>query len=328
VKVLVVTNMWPTPTQPQFGVFVHWEVEELRRLGIDADVLFIDGRTATANYAKGIRLLHQSLRRRSYALVHAHYVFSAVVARTQRQLPIVLTHHGIEVLQGWQAPLSAGVSHFVDGLIVKSKQMRARLRRPDAQVIPSGVDLDVFDPVPRSAARQRLGLAQDKRIVLYVGESRPEKRLDVIEAAVALVRTRRQDVELRMVSGLPQPEVARNMSAADVLVLASDGEGSPTVIKEAMACNLPIVSVDVGDVREVIAGTHGCAICAQDPEDMADKIEVVLKADCRTTGREAVAQYSWSAIAEQVRAFYARVLDAPAGTAAARSSRRSLARHH
>jgi glycosyltransferase involved in cell wall biosynthesis len=328
VNVLVVTNMWPTPTQPQFGVFVHWEVEELRRLDIDADVLFIDGRTTTINYAKGIRLLHHALRRRSYALVHAHYVFSAVVARTQRELPIVLTHHGIEVLQGWQAPLSAGVSHLVDGLIVKSTQMRARLRRADAQVIPSGVDLHVFDPLPRAAARQRLGLAQDKRIVLYVGEPRPEKRLDVIEAAVGLLGSRRRDVELRMVSGLPQPEVALNMNAADVLVLASDGEGSPTVIKEAMACNLPIVSVDVGDVREVIADTAGCAICAQHPADMAEKLEIVLNADRRTTGRRAVAQYSWSAIAQQVRAFYARVLDAPTGTAGAMSSRRSLARHH
>jgi glycosyltransferase involved in cell wall biosynthesis len=328
VNVLVVTNMWPTPTQPQFGVFVHWEVEELRRLGVDADVLFIDGRAATVNYAKGIRLLHQALRRRSYALVHAHYVFSAVVARTQRELPIVLTHHGIEVLQGWQAPLSAGVSHLVDGLIVKSVQMRARLRRPDAQVIPSGVDLGVFRPLARGVARQRLGLAQDKRIVLYVGEPRPEKRLDVIEAAVVLVRSRRQDVELRTVSGVPQPEVALNMNAADVLVLASDGEGSPTVIKEAMACNLPIVSVDVGDVRKVIAGTQGCAICAQDPKDMAEKLEVALNADGRTTGRQAVAQYSWSAIAQQVRAFYARILDVPTTSTGAMSSRRSLARHH
>jgi glycosyltransferase involved in cell wall biosynthesis len=131
-----------------------------------------------------------------------------------------------------------------------------------------------------------------------------------------------------MVSGLPQPEVALNMNAADVLVLASDGEGSPTVIKEAMACNLPIVSVDVGDVREVIADTAGCAICAQHPADMAEKLEIVLNADRRTTGRRAVAQYSWSAIAQQVRAFYARVLDAPTGTAGAMSSRRSLARHH
>jgi glycosyltransferase involved in cell wall biosynthesis len=195
----------------------------------------------------------------------------------------------------------------MDALIVKSHEMRLRLDRPDAEVIGSGVDLDLFSPVPRDQARQTLGLPDDPRLVLFVGEPRAEKRLDVIQEAVRIVRSRRSDVELRSVSGRPQPEVASNLNAADVLVLASDGEGSPTVVKEAMACNLPIVSVDVGDVREVIAGTEGCAICERDPRDMADKLERALGFG-RTAGREAVRGYSWSEIARRVHSVYKRVL--------------------
>jgi len=146
--------MWPAEGRPQFGVFVHWEVKELRRLGVQADVLFLDGRASKINYAKGFYLLQRALRRQNYDLINAHYVFSAIVARTQRRIPIVLTHHGIEVLLGWQAPLSMYVSRFVDGLIVKSEQMRDRLRRPDAEVIGSGVDLDVFAPLPQREARR------------------------------------------------------------------------------------------------------------------------------------------------------------------------------
>jgi glycosyltransferase involved in cell wall biosynthesis len=133
-----------------------------------------------------------------------------------------------------------------------------------------------------------LGLLAAKKLVLFVGIARPEKRLDVIEAAVDILRREEPQAELVKATGQPHDRIPLYMNACDALALASDYEGSPVVIKEAMACNLPIVSVDVGDVAQVIRGTDGCYICRREPEDMAQKLAAVLAAPRRTDGRRAV----------------------------------------
>src|SRR5436190_557229 len=95
-RVLTVTNMWPTDEWPQFGIFVKRQVDGLRDAGLDVDVLFVNGRGSKSNYARGFPELASALRRRRYDLVQANYVFSGLIARSQRRHPIVLTHHGIE----------------------------------------------------------------------------------------------------------------------------------------------------------------------------------------------------------------------------------------
>src|SRR6266542_3061475 len=149
-KLLTVTNMWPTADAPQFGVFVSRQVDELRRAGIDVSVLFIDGRSTRVNYARGIFAFRAALGSEGFDVIQANYVFSGVIARAQRQCPIVLTHHGVEVFQTWQAPLCWAMSRLVDRVVVRSEQMRQRLGLPSARVIPAGVDLDLFRPRPKA----------------------------------------------------------------------------------------------------------------------------------------------------------------------------------
>ena len=306
-RVLTVTNMWPTEAAPQFGIFVRRQVEELRREGLHVDVLFVNGREASANYARGFPRLHRQLHDYEYDVIQANYVFSGVIARSQRRLPVVLTHHGIEVLQSWQAPLCWAVSRLVSAVTVRSREMQRRLGLPQAEVIPAGIDLDVFAPVPREESRARLGLPADRRSVLFVGEPRPEKRLDIARAATDLVARRHGDVDLVTVVGRPPHEVAAYMNAADVLLLPSDNEGSPGVVKEAMACNLPVVATDVGDVREVVGGTDGCHVVAQTPESFAAAIEDVLARGSRTDGRCAVSHLAWPGVTRKLVGVYERV---------------------
>jgi teichuronic acid biosynthesis glycosyltransferase TuaC len=156
----------------------------------------------------------------------------------------------------------------------------------------------------QSEARRHLGLSLDQKLVLYVGLLRPEKRLDVIQTAVGLLRQHDPAVELVVASGRPHEEIPWYMNACDVLALASDREGSPMVVKEAMACNLPIVSVDVGDVTEVIGNTEGCYICRRDPTDMAEKLRLALDRTRRTDGLAAVQGLSLDTTVDRILRVY------------------------
>ena len=307
-RVLVVTNMYPTPQYPAFGTFVAEQVEALRRRGLEMDVLFINPRESKWNYARGPLWLHRRLAGNSYDLIHAHYVFCGLIAATQRRLPVVLTHHGIEVLAGWTAPLSRLASRLAQATIVTSPAMAQRLPGKPV-VIPCGIDLELFRPMPQEEARRALGLPKEPKLVLFAGEPRPEKRLELAQAGVEALRARWPGpVELVIAAGQPHERIPLYMNACDVLVLVSDYEGSPMVIKEAMACGLPIVSTDVGDVAQVMGDTPGCYICRQDVEDIAAKLTMALAFGRRTDGRRRVEHLSLDAVAERIHAVYEETL--------------------
>jgi teichuronic acid biosynthesis glycosyltransferase TuaC len=308
-KVLVVTNMYPTPRYPSFGTFVEEQVKSLRKEGVEVDVLFINGIKGKINYLKGIFRLWGQLLTRRYDLIHAHYVFSGMVARAQLLYPVVLTHHGSQVFQGWQAPLCRWVSPLMDAVIVVSREMKEKGRLGNSHVIPCGIDFDLFHPVPVRQAREELGLPQDKKLVLFCGEYfRPIKRFDIIQKAMAFLKQVEPEADLVLVSKKPLAEVPKYMSACDVIVLVSDGEGSPMVIKEAMACNLPVVAVPAGDIPEMIGGTDGCYLCSQDPPEVAEKLDLALHSEGRTGGREKIKSMEIGAISRRIIALYEDVL--------------------
>lgn len=154
-----------------------------------------------------------------------------------------------------------------------------------------------------------MSLPLDKSLVLFAADpKRTVKRFQLAEKSVQLVKSR-LDVELIVISGIPHDEVPLYMNACDALILTSHHEGSPTVVKEALACNLPIVSVDVGDVRERIVGIEGCLLCYDDsPEAIADRIAHVLEASTRVPGREAVADLDERINAQKIISVYRQVL--------------------
>lgn len=307
-RVLMVTNMYPHHEDASFGTFVHEQVRALRGLGVEVDVLFINGRRTQLNYLGGYPRLWRQLNHVRYDLIHAHYVFSGLVARAQCRLPLVLSLHApgqMETYQGW---LCKRLAPHVDAVIVTSPDHKQRLGYEPAQIIPCGVDFDLFRPMDRARARERVGWSQEGKVLAWIGDRRVEKRVDLAYATGKTLQGMRDDVRLEVVSKVPHERISDYMNAADALLLTSDHEGSPVVIKEAMACNLPIVSTDVGDVAQVIEGVAGCYLSSQDPQEMARQAAKALDLGQRTNGREAIAHLSTRSEAERIVSLYQAVL--------------------
>lgn len=317
-RVLIVTNMYPTAEMPAFGTFVRDQVEALRALGVEADVFFFNGRKSRWSYLTAFPRFWRALRGGRYDLIHAHYVLAGIVARAQWGHRLVLTHHGGEALgqPRWQAPLCRALTPLCDETIHVTEQIRRALGDDDGWVIPCGVDLDSFAPAPRDEARAALGLPADKPLVLFAGEYwRPEKRFDLVEAAMAIVQRELPEAELVLLTGKPHAVVPTYMSACDALILTSKVEGSPMVIKEAMALGLPIVSVRVGDVPEIIGGTPGCALAERDPADIARKLVATLRVPQRTDGRARIEHLNHDRTARRVLTVYERAIRPRRGAA-------------
>jgi glycosyltransferase involved in cell wall biosynthesis len=191
--------------------------------------------------------------------------------------------------------------------VIVVNQLERKILNDDAKVrvIPCGVNFAEFRPTSQADARRALDLPLDKPLVLWAGEYwQWAKRFELVEASIEALQRRLADVELVMVSGKPHSVIPTYMNACDALVLTSRSEGSPMVIKEAMACNLPIVSTDVGDVAEVIQGVEGCYLVHPTPQDVADKLYKVLKERRRTRGRDRIRHLSSDSIAQQIIAVY------------------------
>ena len=323
-RVLVVTNLWPTADDPSYGSFVQAQMESLRPLGIECGVLFINGRASRWNYLSAVSELRRRLRGTHYDLIHAHFGLSGWVARCQFRFPVVVTFHGDDVLG--QFKRSGGITllgrffqvssfllaRLVSAVIVQSRQMKTRLKLGRARIIPCGVDLDLFRPLDGAEARRALGLDAGKKYVLFPYDPGVErKQFHVIEAAVARARAQVPQLEILQVCGVPHERLPQYMNVADVLVLASLAEGSPVAVKEAMATNLPVVTVDVGDAADLIGPTEGCYLVPREADAIAARIVEVCRRGARTRGREWIARLAMADIAREIADVYHRVQHKP-----------------
>lgn len=279
-KILVVTNMLPVPSRPSYGIFVQEQVEDLRQLGLDVSVLFIDASSRRANYLRGVARLRVACDRVAPDLVHAHYGLTGAVAVTQRSAPVVTTFHGSDSNGSirWQRSVSWIVARLCTPIFV-SDELASSLGCSHGSVIPAAVDLDTFQPIERDEARRALGWRVDQPVALL-----PGSRLHKVKGAEffdrVLEEARRSVPNLQGASleGLTRKQVALHMNAADVIVMTSLFEGSPVAVKESLACLTPVVSVRVGDVERLLAGLPGCAVVQREPTAAAAALEAALEA--------------------------------------------------
>ncbi|OIB57178.1 glycosyltransferase [Natrialba sp. SSL1] len=241
-----------------------------------------------------------------YDLIHAHYGLTGPMAVAQRRTPVVLSLWGSDVY-GPVEPVSRACAPLCDELVVMSEEMRTYLGR-DCAVIPDGIDLEKFQPAPQAEAQEAVGWDTDAHHVLF--PYTPEREVKnyprarrVVNAVNGLLE---EPVHLHTVYDVPHETVPDYMNAADALLLTSHSEGSPNSVKEALACNLPVVSVDVGDVRERLDGVSNSLVADSD-EALIDGLRGVLESGERSDGREAAREISVEQTADRLLEVYERV---------------------
>jgi len=321
-KILVATSIYPTNENPARGTFVRTQVEYLKRAGVEVELLIVGERSRKLMYPKAALELRQRLTDSSIDLVHAHYSYVGIVARTQWRVPVVVSYCGDDLLGTMSArgrqtlfgrlAVIAGrlLSKQVDGVIVKSRAMAKVLRRKKGvYIIPHEIDLELFQPFDREEARKLLDLDLRKKYLLFAANPDiPVKRFPLAKAVADHLSRQDPTIELLVVHREPQKRLPLFMSACDALVFTSYQEGSPNVVKQAMACNLPIVSTDVGDVREIIGKTEGCSICEPEAGDFGRHLSSILHHRERTSGREQVQHLAGPVVAQRIIEVYEQVL--------------------
>ncbi len=320
-RVLVVTNLWPTEADPSYGAAIRAQMESLQTFGVNYNVVFVNGRESKLNYLRGIFEVRQRLAAHDYDLIYAHFGLSGWVARFQRKVPVVVKFMGDDVLGqfDWRGRItlmgrfyqisSIILAHFIEGAIVMSQEMKQKLRRKDACIMPPGVNLEVFRPLDRDEVRRTLGLDAAKKYVLFpYAPAVPGKRFDLVQEAVKLARAEVPELEILQIAGIAQQKMPLYYNAADMLLLPSQAEGSPNAVKEAMAVNLPVICAEVGDARELIGPTEGCHIVPREAPVIAQKIVEVCRRDARTNGRDWIAKWSLQGAASKVLEVFAQAL--------------------
>lgn len=325
VRPLRILFVSPGATVGAHLVFVRREANALASAGHVVEVFRFDN----ASYLPW-RILFQVLRLKRTIrdfrpdVLHAQFgKFNAMVAALAKgRLPLVITFRGTDINRnlkyGWlRCAIGFGASQlaawFADALVCVSGEIESKIwvrhRRP-CIVAPTGVELRTFVPMDRDEARRQLGFGARERIVLFnAGRNPAVKDPELAAAAVEVAKKIVGGIRAVVLDGTTEPEdMPTYMNAADCLLVTSRTEGSPTVVQEAMACNLPVISVDVGDVRERIGRVAGCTVVERDPAALGVVLARVLHTQQRSNGRIHVEELGVDKVVAQLGRFYGRLL--------------------
>jgi glycosyltransferase involved in cell wall biosynthesis len=319
--VLIVTNMWPEPARPVYGIFVQRQVQSLRAAGLRCDVLYIRGFASLRAYAEAAaRLALSSARWRGrYRVIHAHAAETAFAARCHIGTPVLASYVGDDVLgdRDGNGVLTRDArlrtrfvrwhSRFLTATITKSRIMEEALperTRRRNHVVPNGVDIELFRPQPRDEARRSLGWGEEAVALFAATKPRgPAKRLALAEHACAAA-----GVRLHVAADVDPALMPALMSAADCLIVTSAVEGSPNTVKEALMCNLPVIATAVGDIPERLENVEPSWLCEPSETAFASALRECLSQGRRSNGREiAAGELDERRVAERLLVLYAEV---------------------
>lgn len=321
---LRVCHVLPGPQDPQRMVFANEQISSLTAWGVVNRTVFLQSRTCPLVVVREALRLRGEIQDFRPHVVHAHYgTVTAMITALCASAPLVITFRGSDLnpcpsISPIRSALGRLLSHLAAyraaGIICVSADLKRRLWRSGSgiRIISTGIDCSIFQPASRDVAREELGWPAGRPVVLFnAGDDPLVKRRDLALAAVAAARALSLDFDFVELNGtIPHARVPAYLNAADCLLVTSDWEGSPNIVKEAIACALPVVTVDVGDVRERLAGVKPSYIVERSPLAIARGLGEILRHPCRSNGPETIADLSSGSIAKQLVAVYREVVRA------------------
>ena len=302
-KILIVASF----NKGFFAPFILEQSEALEKMGQTVHFFGIQGH-GIWGYVRNYKGLKRIIQDYKPDVIHAHYGLSGLLATLQRRVPVVTTFHGSDINNPKVLPFSK-IAMRLSAFTIFVSQKNVDIARPTKKfaLLPCGVNSDNFTEVPIGEARLKLQLEDSKKYVLFAGSfSNRVKNPELAQKAIALLK----NVELIELKGYSRADVNYLMHAVDVALMTSHTEGSPQFVKEVMACGCPLVSVDVGDVKEVTAGVEGCYIVSREAEEIAEKLQIALNFKGRTHGRERIVELGLEnrKVAETILGIYNNVI--------------------
>ncbi len=289
------------------STFIQEQVESLIRIGLNVDYFLIKDK-GIIGYLKNLIPLVETIKKNNYDLVHAHYGLSGMLSVLQRITPVVITFHGSDIDQNKTRIISLIASRLSRmNIYVHSSQKNKLFEYKNNNLIPCGINLDTFHIIPKNEARKYFNFKDNNYYILFSSsfEGRPEKNYKLAKNAIESLDI---DVNLIELKGYSRQEVNILFNAVDMLLVTSLRETGPLVVKEAMAVNCPIVSTDVGDVKDMIKNIEGCYICSFDYLHVAKQIKNTIISGNRVISRNFIKGFEMELTAKKVNQVYNEVL--------------------
>ena len=297
-KVLMITSEWPSEKNPNQVPFLVESINFLEKNNISFKICRV--RTnSIKKIKKSILDIIKLCKKEEFNLVHVHWGYNFIYG-CFLNLPLVTTYHGsdLNIPKSWtiKTLLMAFISRISTlysdhNIFVNSSLCElTNLNRNKSSIIPMGVNLEKFFPMDKIACREKLKLPLDKKIILFGGNvSQPVKRFNLAEEAC---KDLIDDFQLITVDYFDYNTIPLFINASDLMLVTSFSEGSPMMVKESLACNIPIVATDVGDIGDLIKGLDNCYLIQDiSPSSIAKKISKCLNSPTKPNGRERMRAY-------------------------------------
>ena len=307
-KVLLVHSGNSVPDSNHY-TFVKQQGDALEKQGVQVYYYAVVGKGARG-YLKSLSGLKQAIREHGVDIVHAHYGLCGALAVMQRKVPVVITFHNGETLTRKGKMLSSMASWLCAYRIFVAQHIHDKLYRTPREyaILPCGIDIENLPLIEKEAALSRMGLATDSPNILFGGSfANLRKNYPLAKQAIDQLP---QPVNLIEMKGYNSQQVNLLYCACDMLLLPTKSEGSPQVVKEAMACNCPIVATAVADIPELLSGVDNCYVTEFNASEIAKCIEKVLKTASRANGRQKVISMGLdnTSVAKKLVAIYEHVI--------------------
>ena len=307
-KVLIVHSGNAVAGNSEKYTFVREQGESLRALGVEVEYFAVVGKGAKG-YLSNYRRLQVAIKEFQPSLIHAHFGLCGALCVMQSKVPVVITCHNGETLSWYGNIITSLAIHRAAHTICVAQHIydKLYLKPKNYTIKPCGIEItEVMD---KTIAQQKMNLPKDKINILF-GGSFSNLRKNVALANAALNILNRDDINLIELKGFSREQVTLLYNACDMLLLPTKSEGSPQVLKEAMAYNCPIVATDVADIAYLLDGVSNSYVTTFEPADVADKILRVIESGERTNGRERIMQLQLTnnEVAKTIKTIYESLL--------------------